>query len=106
MPFLLIHLIPPNPGSDINFVLRNPFSLLNTHVLSFRQCSLKDISLLKSIGYQSYQEHYMYLWTEVQFAEWYMNLSFSEESLRKQMNNPKTSFFLIYSNDQPVGLFK
>ena len=111
--FSKIRKITPNPGSDY---LRLPKffvlplvagqAMLNDHSLSFRQCTQADIPLLKSIGYQSYSEHYLYLWTEERFAEWYMSLSFGEESLLKQMNDPKVAFFLIFLDDQPVGQLK
>ncbi|HEV7622057.1 MAG TPA: hypothetical protein VGO09_09995 [Flavisolibacter sp.] len=61
--------------------------------LSLKKCSINDVVLLSRIGIQSYREHYMHLWTDNVHAEWYMDLSFSEESLLQQMKEPAAHFF-------------
>lgn len=75
-------------------------------LVQLRACNEKDISLLSAVGLQSYQEHYLYLWTAYEFANWYMQRSFSEESLHQQMQDKNTIFYLVVVNGKNAGLVK
>ena len=74
--------------------------------VELRKCNIEDIPALRQVALQSYQEHYMYLWLNDEYAWWYMNLSFSEESLKKQINEPDSTCYFIINNSEIVGFLK
>jgi diamine N-acetyltransferase len=74
--------------------------------VKLQKCSFKDIPQLRQLALQSYQEHYMYLWTEEKYAWWYMDISFSEQSLQQQINTPGSDFFFVLYNEVPIGFLK
>ncbi|MCU7547609.1 GNAT family N-acetyltransferase [Chitinophagaceae bacterium LB-8] len=74
--------------------------------IELRKCNLEDISILRQVALQSYQEHYMYLWTDDQYAWWYMDRSFGEQSLLQQMNDPDSTFYFVLNHDEIVGFLK
>lgn len=74
--------------------------------VELRKCSVEDIPQLRQLALQSYQEHYMYLWTTEKYAWWYMDISFSEQSLLQQISTPNTTFFIILYNEEPIGFLK
>jgi diamine N-acetyltransferase len=74
--------------------------------VALKLCSKKDIAAIQKVALQSYRETYMYLWTEERYAEWYMNKSFSTESLEEQMNNSNALFYLITLEGKEVGFLK
>jgi diamine N-acetyltransferase len=74
--------------------------------VKLQKCTCEDIPQLRQLALQSYQEHYMYLWTTEKYAWWYMDLSFSEQSLLQQINTLNSSFFFILYNEEPIGFLK
>jgi GNAT superfamily N-acetyltransferase len=74
--------------------------------VELRKCTLEDIPTLREVALQSYQEHYLYLWTEDQYALWYMDMSFSEQSLLRQMNDPHATFYFVLTNSEIAGFLK
>lgn len=74
--------------------------------VTIKSCTETDIPEISRIGYASYVPNYMYLWQAEKYGKWYMDLSFSEESLRAQFNKEGTNFYLIFQDSQPVGMAK
>ncbi|HWJ26996.1 MAG TPA: GNAT family N-acetyltransferase [Flavisolibacter sp.] len=74
--------------------------------LSIEPCTEADIPEISRIGYASYVPNYMYLWQAEKYGHWYMDLSFSEDSLRKQFEMSGAAFYLIYEDEIPVGMVK
>ncbi|PRY14271.1 spermine/spermidine N-acetyltransferase [Pontibacter ummariensis] len=67
-------------------------------------CTLEDIHTLQDIAINSYGDHYLYLWYDG--GMWYIDKSFSEASLKKELEDPNAAFFLIYSDEELVGFLK
>src|SRR5687767_125031 len=61
---------------------------------------------LHAVALQSYREHYRYLWTSEDYARWYMDRSFSLHSLKKQMAEPGSSFYMVHYGEHPCGFIK
>lgn len=74
--------------------------------VELQKCNIEDIPTLRQVALQSYQEHYMYLWVNAKYAWWYMDMSFSEQSLLKQINDPDATFYSIVSNREIIGFLK
>lgn len=74
--------------------------------VTLQKCTPEDLPRLRQVALQSYQEHYMYLWTEERYAWWYMDISFGEESLVKQMNDPDSIFYFVVYQSEVVGFIK
>ena len=74
--------------------------------VELKRCTPADIPQLRQVALQSYHEHYLYLWTEDKYVQWYTDISFGEQSLQRQMNEPGTDFFLIQTNAENVGFLK
>lgn len=74
--------------------------------VQLKLCSEPDIPQISTLGIQSYKEHYLHLWTGEKYAQWYMNRSFSTDSLAAQMKDPAAVFFIVYYNNTPTGFIK
>ena len=75
-------------------------------MLELKLCNETHIEELKRVAVQSYQEHYLYLWAEPHFAQWFMDKSFSEESLSQQMKEEQVLFYLVVKNGKNAGFIK
>jgi GNAT superfamily N-acetyltransferase len=75
-------------------------------VVELKLCSEADINEIRTVAIQSYKEHYLYLWTEYRFAEWYMDRSFSTACLAEQMKDEKALFYLVVVNKKTAGFIK
>ena len=74
--------------------------------MDLKRCSAADISEIRKVAIQSYKEHYLYLWTDYYSAEWYMNRSFSTDSLTRQMEDVQALFYLVLVNATTIGFIK
>lgn len=72
--------------------------------LQFKPCTKADIPVLQAVGSQSYREHYLHIWATNK--EFYINLSFSKESLSRDFDNKNLQYFLIAVDGTPAGLIK
>ena len=70
----------------------------------FKRCTKADIPVLQAVGSQSYREHYLHIWATNK--DFYINLSFSKESLLKDLENENILYFLIFIDGKPAGLIK
>ncbi|HJT73204.1 MAG TPA: GNAT family N-acetyltransferase [Chitinophaga sp.] len=67
-------------------------------------CTKENIQDLIKISKQSYLEHYTYLWLDN--GESYMQANFNADKLSDELSDPNSVFFLIYNEENPVGLIK
>ena len=67
-------------------------------------CTTADIYTLQDIAINSYGDHYLYLWHDG--GMWYLNRCFSEDALKKELEDTNAAFFLIYAEDELVGFLK
>ncbi|PKV63137.1 GNAT family N-acetyltransferase [Pontibacter ramchanderi] len=72
--------------------------------IAISPCLPADLTDLRDIAIEAYNDHYTYLWNDG--GEWYLNRSFSEEALRKDMANPNSAYFMVQYQDEPVGFMK
>ncbi|MEO6070218.1 MAG: GNAT family N-acetyltransferase [Chitinophagaceae bacterium] len=75
-------------------------------MIQLKRCTVRDIPEIRNVALQSYEEHYLYLWTAPRFADWYMDRSFSEANLTAQFQEPNAHFYLVYWNEKMVGFIK
>lgn len=69
-------------------------------------CFSDHLQQLHDVAMQSYREHYLYLWTSEEYSRWYMNRSFSADSLKKQMEDPGSSFYMVQYAGNDCGFIK
>ncbi|MBC5994999.1 GNAT family N-acetyltransferase [Pontibacter cellulosilyticus] len=67
-------------------------------------CTTADIYTLQDIAINSYGDHYLYLWHDG--GMWYLNRCFSEDALKKELEDANAAFFLIYAEEELVGFLK
>ncbi|WP_347158525.1 GNAT family N-acetyltransferase [Pontibacter chitinilyticus] len=67
-------------------------------------CTTGDIYTLQDIAINAYGDHYLYLWFDG--GAWYLERSFSESALRKELADPNAAFFLIHHQQELVGFLK
>lgn len=72
--------------------------------IAITPCTLADLSELRDIAVESYNDHYTYLWHDG--GAWYLHKCFSEEALRDDLADPDSSYFLIQYKDESVGFMK
>ncbi|MEJ8801606.1 GNAT family N-acetyltransferase [Pontibacter sp. H249] len=67
-------------------------------------CTTADIHILQDIAINSYGDHYLYLWHDG--GMWYINRCFSDDALKKELEDENAAFFLIYAEEELVGFLK
>lgn len=72
--------------------------------IAISPCLLADLTDLREIAIEAYNDHYTYLWHDG--GAWYLNRCFSEEVLRDDLAHPNASYFMIQYKDEPVGFMK
>lgn len=72
--------------------------------IEYKVCSKDDIPALLAVAIQSYNEHYTHLWTDE--GKNYVKNSFNHEQLSKEIDQPNAVFFLVITNNTPVGFVK
>jgi GNAT superfamily N-acetyltransferase len=72
--------------------------------IEFRQCSVSDLFLLTDVALTAYQAHYLYLWSDN--GQFYINKCFTTAALKKELNEKDSYFYLIYTDNQPMGFLK
>lgn len=72
--------------------------------ISINPCGKDQLHTLQDIAINSYGDHYLYLWYDG--GMWYIDKSFSEEALNKELADSNAAFFLIYEADNLVGFLK
>lgn len=72
--------------------------------VSIVPATLSDLYALQDVALNSYGEHYLHLWNDG--GAWYIEKSFSESTLKKEMEDANAAFFLVYAQEQLVGFLK
>ncbi|WP_299702221.1 GNAT family N-acetyltransferase [uncultured Pontibacter sp.] len=72
--------------------------------IAITPCTAADAPALRDVALESYNDHYTYLWHDG--GAWYIERCFSEEALRKELEDPNAAFFIISYKDEPVGFMK
>ena len=67
-------------------------------------CTSKDLHTLQDIAINAYGDHYLYLWYDG--GAWYLEKSFSEPVLKKELADSNAAFFLIHADEELVGFLK
>jgi len=72
--------------------------------IRLQKIDIADASSLSDIAIKAYSDHYLHLWFDN--AEWYIEKSFSVNGLEKELADINALFYIIYSDDEPVGFLK
>lgn len=70
-----------------------------------RACTIGDIDILRELSLKTYYETFAHLNTPEDMAA-YLEDAFNVERLTKELNDPNSSFFLLYADDSLVGYLK
>ncbi|MDJ0644806.1 MAG: GNAT family N-acetyltransferase [Flavobacteriaceae bacterium] len=73
--------------------------------LYYKKCTQKDINELIEISRSTFIAAFEKQNNRDDFSA-YMTAAFSEETIKKQLQNPDSLFYFIYSDDVLVGYFK
>lgn len=74
-------------------------------MLSFTPCTPKEVGLLQNLAITTFTQAFKTQNKPEDFKA-YLAAAFSKEQLLLEINNPNTSFFFIYAQDQLVGYCK
>ncbi|SJZ64124.1 Ribosomal protein S18 acetylase RimI [Chitinophaga eiseniae] len=66
---------------------------------------LKDVDLLHQVCTTAYTKHFADHWEPGRLG-WYLDQSFSTDRLKKDIEDPGTTYYLIYNAGQPAGFVK
>ncbi|RDV16264.1 GNAT family N-acetyltransferase [Pontibacter diazotrophicus] len=72
--------------------------------LKITPCTAADLHTLQDIAINAYGDHYLYLWYDG--GMWYIDKSFGEAALKKELEDPNAALFLIYTEKELVGFLK
>ncbi len=72
--------------------------------INISPCTIAELHTLQDIAINSYGDHYLYLWYDG--GAWYIDKCFSDAALKKELEDPNTAFFLIYTGEELVGFLK
>lgn len=70
-----------------------------------RACTIGDIDILRELSLKTYYETFAHLNTPEDMAA-YLEDAFNVERLTKELNDPNSSFFLLYAADSLAGYLK
>lgn len=69
-------------------------------------CRIGDAAKLSEIAIRSYKDFYLYLWYEYDHGDWYINRSFAQPVLEKELQDPNHAYFFVKENETMVGFLK
>jgi diamine N-acetyltransferase len=72
---------------------------------TLRQCDLADLTVLRQIAYQTYDQAYRHLNTPENMQA-YLEHAFNPAYLQSQLLNPNSTFFFLYVDDCLAGYLK
>lgn len=70
----------------------------------FKYCTLQDANALAQISAKTYSQHYPYLWLDG--GKHYINTCFNIETLKHELSDSNTQFYLINQAKKSVGILK
>lgn len=72
--------------------------------VSIVPCSISQLHTLQDIALNAYGDHYLHLWNDR--GAWYIEKSFSDATLKSELEDTNAAFFLIYADEELVGFLK
>jgi diamine N-acetyltransferase len=76
----------------------------NSGQIDIKPVSIEDLDLFCSFCRRAYLDHFVYLWEDG--GEWYVEKSFSQNVLQKEMADCDNLFFLAWAEGAAVGFLK
>lgn len=73
--------------------------------INITQASLKDLAILQDLGRKTFYETFAPHNSEEQIQQ-YLEESFAEDKLTKELNHPDSLFFIAWEEENPVGYLK
>ncbi|GAB3539711.1 spermidine/spermine N(1)-acetyltransferase [Pontibacter brevis] len=73
-------------------------------IIQITPCTPADLYTLQDIAINAYGDHYLYLWYDG--GAWYIDRSFSEATIKKELEDQNAALFLIYAEEELVGFLK
>ena len=65
----------------------------------------KDSEQLSALAKEIYPQHYAHLWNEGGVA-WYIERSYNTDTLRKELENPKSTYYFVQNDEAILGYLK
>jgi GNAT superfamily N-acetyltransferase len=72
--------------------------------LQIISCNSEDATTISDVAIRSYNDFYLHLWYDN--GDWYVNHSFSQPVLEKEIKDPNHAFFLLNEKENSVGFLK
>ncbi len=66
----------------------------------------EDLAALAEVARAAYADHYLHYWAPDDSGRYYMDLSFSEETLRRDHADPNVLLYVIATGGEVVGYMK
>lgn len=73
--------------------------------IAIKQASLEDIQTLQFLGRETFSETFAKSNTQENMKR-YLDVNFSEEKLRNELNHPDSLFFIAWQGDKAIGYLK
>ncbi len=73
--------------------------------ITITQVTIDDLNLLQQIGRQTFYETFVDSNSEEDMRD-YLNKSFSDEQVIRELNNPESDFYFAFWNDRVIGYLK
>jgi len=71
----------------------------------FIKCELKDLPILRTLAMETFANTYRHLNTPENF-KLYVDKAFDESQLKKEINDPESTFYFLHSKTNPIGYIK
>ncbi|SRR6266536_39652 len=78
--------------------------MITNDSIEIKRIGVDDAALLSDVAICAYSDHYLHLWHDE--GKWYIEKSFSVESLLHELGDANAWFYIIYYNKEAVGFLK
>jgi len=78
--------------------------MITNDSIEIKRIGVDDAALLSDVAICAYSDHYLHLWYDE--GKWYIEKSFSVESLLHELGDANAWFYIIYYNKEAVGFLK
>lgn len=72
--------------------------------LILKPIQLNDQSILYRLMDEIYRDSYRYIWKDQ--GDWYLNLIYNPETLRKELSRDRSHYFFVEADDRKIGILK
>ncbi|ALR30345.1 GNAT family acetyltransferase [Chryseobacterium sp. IHB B 17019] len=73
--------------------------------ITIKKASIEDLETIKNVGRETFYETFAKNNSEEEMQK-YLDESFSEEKLKKEINTPDSQFFIAWDENNPIGYLK